>query len=90
MLYLSDALPALTAISVNDGLVDAAMLLNMGTGWPQLRYINLRNSALDATAVATIQEANWHRLGNVCLDFNLLGAAGMQHLASCSCPSLQT
>ena len=84
MLYLSDAAPALRAISVNDGFVDTAMLLNMGTCWPQIRYITIKYSGLDAIAVATIQQANWQHLTHVCLDFNVVGAAASSVLHTLS------
>ena len=87
---MCSAKPALKTLAIRDCRLDAAMLQNLGTRWPQIRGVIMRNSGFDPASFAAIKHAKWDHLHLLMLDFNLLGTTGVQHLVSCSCPSLQT
>lgn len=80
---------SLTHIAFAGCCLDTAVLLELSTGWPQLRSIQLRNNQLDANTISAIRQAKWPGLYYLHLDFNTLGVAGMQHIVSCSFPLTQ-
>lgn len=86
---LSNCWPSMTTISISGSSLDAAALLQMGTMWPRLYFLDLSNQ-LDANALGALRQVEWAYLGILCLNCNKLGSTGMQHLVSCYLPSLTT
>ena len=80
--HLSDSWHTVTDINISDSLLDASLMLKMGTGWPLLHTLGLSNNQLDANAVWALTQVKWPNLRAVSLNFNKLGVEGMQHLVS--------
>lgn len=78
----------LTDITFADCCLDAAALMQLGTGCPGLERICLSNNQFDANTILGLPRNKWHQLWMLELSFNTLGPTGMQHIASCSWPEM--
>lgn len=80
---LCNSLPHLTDIDLADCFLDATLLLKFGFKRPQLWCLRLSNNQLDLNAIAALAHA-CPRIVHLSLELNMLDAAGMQRLVSCS------
>lgn len=79
---LSKSFHSLTHVSIRDSRLDAAVLLSLGTGWPQLQSLSLIDNQLDANAISGITQAKCTHLQYLILGYITLGISGVQHLVS--------
>ena len=86
--HLSSSLQFLPNISIKNSFLEAAVLLKLHAGWPQLQCIDLRNNQIDINGILAITQVKWSHLRSLCLDFNTIGTEVMQHLVFCSWPLL--
>ena len=85
MSHVSNFLPNLVAIGVaHCASTTALKLLRSGTAWPQICTVGLAHNQLDANAISVMLQARWTNLS--CLNHNMIGASGVQHLVACSWP----
>ena len=77
-------------VMIMNSCVNAPLLLWLASGLPRLQWIGLDGNQLDDDACSVIAQANWLHLEQLRVHSSMLGLAGVQHLVSCSIPSLAT
>lgn len=72
MSHLGDSWRHVTGLNILDSFLDASVLLQICTGWPQLRHLSLSNNQLDANAVWALTQVRWTDLYTLSLNISKL------------------
>lgn len=86
--HLSGCLDFVTTFQVMYTSLDALALFQKCSNWSELKYVMFCDNQLDAHTISAITHANMTDLQQFSLRNNMLGKIGLQHLVSCSWPSL--